>query len=271
MSFFLSQSCMQRQPSNHIFLWLLLCNFIASPLTQAIENNYLPQKNLTKTTIKVVTETYPPYQFLNENGKLVGCSVDLVNALFKLTKDDLNIQIMPWARAYITALNTKNTLIFSMVRNHIREDKFIWIGTIMEDINYFWGLKRKYGQTKLTRTEVKQGVTAVSRASSNDQLLSDLNNFKLQRVTNINQAVYMLINNRVDFIVDTKIGLQKRFKKIGYDFLKVVPVLTMSELNHKISFAMNINSDPKIVVRYQHAYQQLINSGKIAKILAQCL
>ena len=53
----------------------------------------------------VVTEILPPYQFYQENNVLSGFSVEVLEALFKITNDDADLKVLPWARAYRTALN----------------------------------------------------------------------------------------------------------------------------------------------------------------------
>ncbi|GHF79702.1 substrate-binding periplasmic protein [Thalassotalea marina] len=78
---------------------------------------------------QVFTEDFAPYNYL-DNGKLVGLSVDVVDSVFRELKASANYQVLPWARAYEYALNTPNTLIFSLARNPQREKLFKWVGAI---------------------------------------------------------------------------------------------------------------------------------------------
>jgi len=236
------------------------------PSSPSLEKSTLTQK----TPIKVVTEYYPPYSFKDRNGTLKGCAVELVRALFKLNKDELKITLMPWSRAYITAVNFKNTLIFSISRNNIRESKFHWIGKIKQEKYFFWGLREKYSTAKISDQEFKSSLIVVAKYTTNDQMLSAKGENKLYRVTELTQGINMLLAHRVDLIVETQVGLKKRFEKQGYDFNKIVPVYKLPELDYDLYIAMNINSDPQIVENYYRAYQQLVDNGTVEKIINQC-
>ncbi len=65
-------------------------------------------------TISVVTESTYPYRYL-ENDKVVGITVNLVEAVLNRANLDYQISIYPWAKAYKIAKTTPNVLIFSMV------------------------------------------------------------------------------------------------------------------------------------------------------------
>src|SRR4051812_35234458 len=78
-------------------------------------------------TITVVTEENPPYNF-TRNGKLTGFSTEVVEAVFEEIRMQGNFQVMPWARAYVTAQTTENVLIYSIGRSLQREALFKWVG-----------------------------------------------------------------------------------------------------------------------------------------------
>jgi len=223
-----------------------------------------------KEPIKVVTEYYPPYSFKNVQGKLEGCSVSLVTELFQISNDALNIQVMPWSRAYMTAVNNKNTLIFSISRNQIREKMFYWIGKIKREKYFFWGLKSRYKADKISAKEFYSSVIVAAKFTTNDQMLTKKGKNILYRVTELTQGINMVLNRRVDLIVETKVGLQKRFEHEGFDFSLIKPVYELPELNYDLYIAMNINSDQNIVKRMKTAYQQLVDNGKFAQIIGQC-
>jgi polar amino acid transport system substrate-binding protein len=83
--------------------------------------------------IDVVTELLEPYQIEKADGSLGGFSTEVVEALFKITKDQASIKIMPWARAYEVALNQPNTLIYSIAHTQMRDKKFHWIGALKKE------------------------------------------------------------------------------------------------------------------------------------------
>jgi polar amino acid transport system substrate-binding protein len=81
------------------------------------------------TTVTCVTEENRPVNFL-ENGKVTGFSTEVVEAVLKEIDVRADMQIMPWARAYATALHGENVLIFSIMRTAEREHLFKWVGVV---------------------------------------------------------------------------------------------------------------------------------------------
>ena len=58
--------------------------------------------------VKVVTELLEPYQMYDSQGALDGFATEVVKALFQQANADADINVLPWARAYSTALNVKD-------------------------------------------------------------------------------------------------------------------------------------------------------------------
>ncbi len=67
-------------------------------------------------TLNLITENYPPYNYV-EKGQLKGLSVDILLLVLKDAGSDLkreDIQVKPWARGYNIIQNEKNTILFAM-------------------------------------------------------------------------------------------------------------------------------------------------------------
>lgn len=90
--------------------------------------------------MKFVTEEYPPFSYLEE-GVPSGLSVELLSTALERNGIDLeaeNISLMAWTDAYNTAINRKNTCLFSTARTPERENSFTWVGPIIQcPIVYF--------------------------------------------------------------------------------------------------------------------------------------
>ena len=250
---------------------MLFVSFFCFPIIAvANEGDDLPQQLPNKVDIKVVTENYPPYQFVDNNGVIQGCAVDLVKALFKQSGDDLKINLIPWARAYYLVKNFKNTLIFSMARNTLREHNFYWIGKIRQEKYLFWGLKSNYPQKTLNESEFSHSIVAVAKDTTNDQMLTQMGYKNLHRITENTQAIKMLLNQRVNLMVETEIGMRKRFEKRGYDFSKVKAVYKIPKLDYDLYIAMSLQTDKQIVQSFRQAYSNLVKSGSYAEIMSRC-
>lgn len=57
-----------------------------------------------------------------KNNKIEGFSTEIVRTFLKeLNKEHLAIQMQPWARAYLTAQERPNVLLYTMARSPARE------------------------------------------------------------------------------------------------------------------------------------------------------
>ncbi len=99
---------------------LILCFsiFLGLGITHAAEEELL-----------VMTEQFPPFNFQEDN-TVKGLSTQIIRKLMEEAHLKYRIELVPWKRAYNTALNRPNTLIYTMAKTESRKDKFHWIGKI---------------------------------------------------------------------------------------------------------------------------------------------
>ena len=82
-----------------------------------------------------LTEDYPPFNY-NENGKLTGASVEILDSLFIRLEagiDPTVVTVSDWGTAYQKVLNTPGTMLFSMVKTPETENLFKWVGPVASD------------------------------------------------------------------------------------------------------------------------------------------
>jgi polar amino acid transport system substrate-binding protein len=216
--------------------------------------------------IKVVTELLEPYQIKKPDGTLGGFSTDVVKALFEITEDQAEIEVMPWARAYEVALNQPNTLIYSIAHTQMRDKKFHWIGALKKERLYFWGLKKHYTKTDYQVTALKNLKIAASRNSNSAQYLIAQGFSNIYQLANERQNMDMLFIDRVDLILATKITIETRAKSLGYNFNELQRLNEVAALNNKLSIAFSLDTSQVLIKKYKAAFQQLVTSGQLAKI-----
>jgi len=217
-------------------------------------------------TINVVTEYLEPYQIKADDGSLKGYCVDVVKALFDITHDHANIQVLPWARAYEIAKNEPNVMIFSMARTPQREQLFHWVGNLKKEQLYFWGLKDKFEGPIKSYQELQHFKVAASRYSNVAEFLENKDFSDIHHLIKEDQNMLMLYRGRVDLIVATQLTLETRAKKLGLNFARLVKLKEVPELNNDLSIAFNVHSSPELVQQYQSAFSKLITSGKLEEI-----
>ena len=93
-----------------------------------------------------ITEQFPPFSN-QENGKLQGISVDLLEKMLEDMNKTLNrseIKLLPWDEGYQMALQDNNTVIFSTGRIPEREALFKWAGPISSIKVVLFALNEKH-------------------------------------------------------------------------------------------------------------------------------
>jgi polar amino acid transport system substrate-binding protein len=105
-----------------IFLIVLAIAFPCLASGQAIS-----AKDLT-----YITEQFPPFNY-QEDGKLKGISVELLETAWQKMGEDLNrsaIAVLPWTEGYKRTIEENNTVLFTVGRIPEREELFKWAGPI---------------------------------------------------------------------------------------------------------------------------------------------
>ncbi|MCX4029831.1 ABC transporter substrate-binding protein [Endozoicomonas sp. SM1973] len=113
-----------------VLLLLLLGSYVGGNVVAAEEMTDLIKKRFAKLTF--ITETYPPYNFV-EKGILRGIAVDLLISAIQrhtITLKRQSIKVYPWARGYQKLLKGPNIVLFSTTRTDARESLFKWAGPI---------------------------------------------------------------------------------------------------------------------------------------------
>jgi polar amino acid transport system substrate-binding protein len=83
-------------------------------------------------SLKLVTESYPPYNFA-EGDKVTGLTTEILTAAAKKANVTISISLVPWARALSLAESEPATCVYSTIRIPEREKSYKWIGPVIED------------------------------------------------------------------------------------------------------------------------------------------
>ncbi len=217
--------------------------------------------------ITVVTEYLAPYQMKNQDGSLGGFGTEVINALFKITGDQPDIQVLPWARAYRMAKLNKNTLIYSITRTQSREKLFKWIGAIKTEQIHIWGLKSKFSDPVSNLAQLKNYQIGVVRNSYAEKYLELKKFSKIHNLINDDQSIKMLFRKRIDLVIGDELTLAPRIAAFGFDLSAMIKLIKVVGLSADLNIAFNLKSDATLVKRYQQAFLQLKKSGKFAEIV----
>lgn len=132
------------------------------------------QRSLAIQDINIVTEQFPPYNYMS-NGVLKGASTEIVQAALQLLKIDANISVYPWARAYQMAKHHPNTLIFSMAKTPERVKSFKWGGALVPVESCFFALDSRRDIKVNKLEDAYQYAVTTQREGNTEHALKNMN------------------------------------------------------------------------------------------------
>lgn len=83
--------------------------------------------------VHLLTEDYPPFNLSVAPGQIGGVSTDVVREMFRRSAIPYHLDLLPWVRAFNTAVLERNTCVFSTTRTDSREHQFKWVGPLVEN------------------------------------------------------------------------------------------------------------------------------------------
>ncbi|GGF69377.1 hypothetical protein GCM10011332_24420 [Terasakiella brassicae] len=219
--------------------------------------NSFAQPDFSK--VKVITSFYEPYSFAEE-GAAQGIAVNQVRKILAQLHFFPNISVYPWARAYNIALNSPNTLIFSMARTPEREEKFHWIGPVVGfDVHIFKHKDRKDIQVH-NLAELRNYQIGALRKDVKGQYLKK-QKIAITELTSEENGIKLLLNNRLDLMPADITATQYRLEKMGLSPDVLESVYYLNEISRPLYMAFSLNTSMEIVNAFRDAYQRAFPNG----------
>lgn len=227
--------------------------------------------------LKIYMDNFPPLNFVGEDGRLQGISVDLLLEMFSRlgsTKTIKDIDVVPWARGYKFALTQNNTVLFTMMRTPAREKMFKWVGPIISSSHVL--IAKKKNSIQLSPSSSKADMNryryVVIRNDAGYQLLLErgIETNNLDNVNSAKLAIKLLQHeNRSQIWANNKIAAFWMLKKLGIDAAEyeVVDTLKYGESY----FALHKETDDESVKMLQRAFDGIKADGILKKIINKYL
>ncbi|WP_186647089.1 substrate-binding periplasmic protein [Fluviispira vulneris] len=221
--------------------------------------------------IEIVTEEYPPYNYSDKNGRVIGINTEIIQAVLKEIQISGKISVYPWKRAQKIAQNNPNILIYSIVRNPAREKYYKWVGKINKQR---FNIYSKDKQIKLSSIEdAKKYIVGVYNGDILEILFlrhgfRDGDNLYIAQK---NENLYkMLTSDRIQlWPIDeaaAKFLLRKNNEKI--DDLGIAFKIPAKELSDTdLYMAFGTKTSDEVVNIFKKGLEKIIKNGTHKKIL----
>ncbi|MFT5662389.1 MAG: polar amino acid transport system substrate-binding protein [Sulfurimonas sp.] len=222
-------------------------------------------------SVKMYTEHYPPYNMKSKEGKLIGSSIEVLDAVLKQMNSSQSIKdvkLRSWAKSYAVAQKINNAMVFSTTRTESREALFKWVGPIATATVGVVAPKSKKIVINKVSDFNKYKVGAVLKDIGEILLLdAGVDKKYIQYVKGedaINISFNKMKKNRIDMFAYNLNVAFANAKMEGFDIDKYEIVYTL-KVGYQY-FAFNKNTDDKIIKKWQNALDAIKKDGSYEKI-----
>lgn len=248
--------------SSKALLWslFLLCSQITHSADQEVS---LPQLN-------VVTEEWLPYNYTDENGKVIGRATEKVKYILDDAGVDYEIRVYPWVRAMKLATEQPNTLIYSIFRTPEREDLFHWVCPLLQPVReYLFKLNSRADIQINSLEDAKNYITAIVRGSVGYNFLI-AEGFKAGENLDVSaESISIpkkLIAGRVDLVMTTEYTISESLKSVGYSYEQVERLIEIHAIDsRRACMAFSLATDPRLIHLVSEALVRYNNNPNFPK------
>ena len=237
--------------NKNLFLVLLCC----------ISSLFSTQKIIAASleNLLVLTEEYPPFNYLAEDGVVKGIAVDLLIAAYKkagIKLDPSYIKIQPWSRSYRQLQKGENIMLFSTTRTPARESLFRWAGPITKTRIVLIAKKSRNIRVS-SPDELAQYFIGGILDDIGVQLVRELLEFNTNILTSphAQSLAKMLDIGRIDLWAYEENAAKLFFERNNLDPNNFESIYTLAE--SELFYAFSLKTDQKIVDRLQKAINEV--------------
>ena len=212
-------------------------------------------------TISFTMEEYPPFNY-RDGKEIKGAFVEEVEKMMATAGIDYTIDVMPWARAYMTAQTTPMTCVIGTAHRPDRDKLFTWVEPLMIDRNI---LIRHSGSsvTASNLDEARHYTVGTWRDDYTETLLRDAKFPKIDVGNDFKTTLKKLMNDRIDLIPMSEF-YYLRLKREGSPIEKVA---TLAET--PLGVACQKDLPEPLKHKMQAALDQMLEQGQDKPLFAK--
>jgi ABC-type amino acid transport substrate-binding protein len=179
--------------------------------------------------LRIVTEVYPPYNFVDKNNNVTGQSTEIVQAILEKTGTQANIEAMPLSQGLALAEKGPGVVIYSLNRTPQRENLFKWVGPIGYYEQAFYAKKGSTVAVSQLEDAKKVNKIGVYKGDAGAQFLASQGFTNLDESLTDTEALKKLMDGTVQLWLGNKDGLAITATQAGVnpDDLVMMPTVVI--------------------------------------------
>ena len=175
--------------------------------------------------LSVYTEEWPPISY-SDNTRPAGMAVEVVREMLQRAGLVVEIEIIPWSRAYKLAIETPNVVVFAVGRTPQREELMTLIGPILSVRTELYQRRGDRWKGK-SADELRSALLGTYRAAFFETLARANGFLKFSLANTPDRSARMLLAGRIDLWVDSNISAPSVVQVAGGSPSDIEPVLTL--------------------------------------------
>ncbi|WP_172971586.1 substrate-binding periplasmic protein [Pseudoalteromonas sp. A25] len=209
--------------------------------------------------VDIYTEHFPPYQYRDVDGVVVGHATAMVRALMAKAKLDYKIYLLPWHRAKQQFEGSQGALIYSIARTVEREGLYHWLMPLCDlNVGFYKRVENTQNIASYSLDNLKQYVVGVGVAQPSLEFLraQGFEDDKLVTLSSLNQAGGLLEKGRIDYLFGAQSFVEQMSRAMGTQN-KWELVLDVPELSAKLYLAAHKNTPKNMLHKLTSAKEKL--------------
>ena len=220
--------------------------------------------NARAAEVRIITEDWAPFNFVDESGTVTGVGTEIVNELIARTMPGMKVEVLPWKRAFNLASTKPRVGLFSLSRTPVREDNFRWVGPLFSVRDYLFVLADNDVELNNVADLRDMGTLSIQAGNSTHQVFKSLNKEDVLELHNIGKMPEMLLTKRVSAVLLSDFTMSYELKKRGIAVSAVRPA-TMFGVAH-LYLGFSADTPDAFITRWQIAFSDMEADGTLAKI-----
>ena len=214
----------------------------------------------TAADLDLRTEEYPPANFTGDDGKITGIATEVVRRAADRANLDITIELSAFKRGLKLTKTQPGTCFFGLWRTDQREDKFTWVGPLMQDGYALFARADSDIQLDSLEDSFSYSTGAVEGWGST-QAVKDAGHPNLEMAYEDSANIKRLDAGRTELWLSGLLSAPYEAKAKGLDIEKKLVVNTVD-----LSVACHPETDRAVLDRLQNAFDAIKSEGVVAKI-----
>lgn len=233
-------------------------------LLQVVSNIQTIQAEEADTQLLLLTEHSPPSSYLNESGQVAGATTQLLRLLAAELDEEIQIELLPWARAFQFATSQRRTALYQTAFSDERRSQFHWVGPLKVYRLWLYGrADRLVSNSKLTELH-RQYIACESRSS---RLMNHWQQFGYHSERHMiltvrkEQCIELLLQQRIDLLILSDYHaseLQQELIRQGTELVKLASIEDV-----RLYLAFSLDHPLSYINRWQQALEQSYRDGRM--------